>query len=421
MSNEKLKEESLLPDGWQIKKLGDVCDLQNGFAFKSKSYVEFSNTLNIRMSNIRPDGSFNPEHNIRFLPDMFALKHEQFLLNEGDLIIAMTDMAGDPKILGLPTIVKNLNDRNFLLNQRVGKLIDFCDEIHIPYLKYYLGSPVVKDYYKSKGAGGLQLNISKKDILTASIPVPPLAEQERIVGILDEACEAIDKAKENAEQNLKNAKELFQSKLQSIFDEGKSKVQTGEWQEKTLGEITDVEYGYTDKSSEDGDYRYIRITDIDKNGELILETKKYINDSSQAQHFLLKDNDLLMARTGATFAKVLLYKAYEPSVFASYLIRINFKEEIENELYWYFTKTDSYWKQANSLSSGAAQPHFNGAALKQVVFLYPKSVRKQQILIESFKLISSETKKLELIYQYKLDNLQELRNSILQKAFNGEL
>jgi len=58
--------------GWPVRKLEELCDLQNGFAFKSKDYVESSSTVNIRMSNIRPDGSFDPEHNIRFLPDSYV-------------------------------------------------------------------------------------------------------------------------------------------------------------------------------------------------------------------------------------------------------------------------------------------------------------------------------------------------------------
>lgn len=89
------------------------------------------------------------------------------------------------------------------------------------------------------------------------------------------------------------------------------------WEIKSLGEIADVEYGFTDKSTEEGDYRYVRITDIDDNGELISTEKKYLKHSKEAASFLLQDNDLLIARTGATFAKVLLYEDVEPSVFAS--------------------------------------------------------------------------------------------------------
>ena len=131
----------------KIVKLSDICDLQNGFAFKSNDYVEKSNTLNIRMSNIRPNGNFNEMHKARYLPDSFSEKYKEFLLKENDLIIAMTDMAGDPKILGLPTLVKNLNGRKFLLNQRVGKLHKFSKEIYVPYLCYFLRT--LKEYYKT--------------------------------------------------------------------------------------------------------------------------------------------------------------------------------------------------------------------------------------------------------------------------------
>jgi type I restriction enzyme, S subunit len=192
------------------------------------------------------------------------------------------------------------------------------------------------------------------------------------------------------------------------------------WEIKTLGEIADVEYGFTDKSTEEGDYRYIRITDIDNNGGLISTQKKYLKHSKEAKEFLIRDKDLLMARTGATFAKVLLYEDFEPSVFASYLIRITFKEKIENKLYWYFTKTKSYWEQANSLASGAAQPHFNGAAVKQVIFSYPKSLPEQQrivaILDEAFAVIERSRNNVE----QNLKNAKELFESYLQSVFENK-
>lgn len=191
------------------------------------------------------------------------------------------------------------------------------------------------------------------------------------------------------------------------------------WAIKSLGEIADVEYGFTNKSTDEGDYRYVRITDIDDNGELISTEKKYLKHSKEAASFLLQDNDLLIARTGATFAKVLLYEDVEPSVFASYLIRIKFKEKIDNKLYWYFSKTKKYWDQANSLASGAAQPHFNGAAVKQVIFSYPKSLTEQQrivtILDEAFAAIAKAKSNAE----QNLKNAKELFESYLQGVFEN--
>jgi type I restriction enzyme S subunit len=189
------------------------------------------------------------------------------------------------------------------------------------------------------------------------------------------------------------------------------------WEIKSLGEIADVEYGFTDKSVEEGDYRYVRITDIDSNGELIPTEKKYLKHSKEAEVFLIRDKDLLMARTGATFAKVLLYQDFEPSVFASYLIRINFKEKVDNKLYWYFTKTKSYWEQANSLASGAAQPHFNGAAVKQVVFSYPKSFQEQQRIVAILDDAFAKIEKAKVNAKQNIKNAQELFESYLKGVF----
>lgn len=199
------------------KPLGSVCDLQNGYAFKSGDYIDNSNTLNIRMSGIRPGGTFDPEHNQRFLPDSYAQEYANFLLNDGDLIIAMTDMAGDPKILGVPTLVSNRNGRNFLMNQRVGKLFGFSDEVRVPYLRYFLSSPTVKLYYKNKGAGGLQINISKGDILSAQIPIRSHENQDRVVELLDSMAEECQRLESIYQRKLAALDDLKKSLLHQAF------------------------------------------------------------------------------------------------------------------------------------------------------------------------------------------------------------
>ena len=189
------------------------------------------------------------------------------------------------------------------------------------------------------------------------------------------------------------------------------------WQIKELGEIADIEYGFTDKATTEGDFRYIRITDIDSEGLLSDKEKVYINSTPDCQNFILSNNNLLMARTGATFAKVLLFDGDEPSVFASYLIRIKFNGIVDHKFYWYFSKSEIYWEQANLLSSGAAQPQFNGNALKQVIFTYPKSLPEQQrivgILDEAFAAIA----KAKANAEQNLKNAKELFESYLQGVF----
>lgn len=179
-------QDNLLSNSeFEFVPLGDLCDLLNGYAFKSKDYIDSSNTLNVRMSNIRPNSGFDIDYNPRFLPDSYATEYARYLLQDGDIIIAMTDMASDPKILGVPTIVK-ADGRNFLLNQRVGKFTDIDESrLYKPYLKHILNNTIVREYYKSLGGGGLQVNIGKKDILTLKIPLPALDKQIEIVNQID--------------------------------------------------------------------------------------------------------------------------------------------------------------------------------------------------------------------------------------------
>lgn len=381
---------------WDVKKLGDVCQFFNGQAHE-RCIDEDGKYKLINSKFVSSEGN-NFKRTNQALSPLFV----------NDIVMVMSDVPNG-KTLAKCFIVDK--EDTYTLNQRI--CVIRSKNFDTRFLYFQLNR---NKHFLSFDNGENQSNLRKDDILNCELLVPPLSEQKRIVSILDEAFAAIAKAKANAEQNLKNVKELFESYLQSVF-ENKGK----DWEEKTLGEVADVEYGYTDKSIEEGDYRYVRITDIDKNGELILEDKKYIKHSKEAESFLIQDNDLLMARTGATFGKVLLFNGNEPSVFASYLIRIKFKEKIENELYWHFTKTNYYWDQANSLQAGAAQPHFNGAAVKQVIFSYPKLVKEQKRLIETFQTLSVETKKLEAIYKQKLEDLEELKKSVLQKAFSGEL
>ncbi|HEF9682677.1 TPA: N-6 DNA methylase [Campylobacter coli] len=203
---------------FELVRLGEVCDLFNGYAFKKTDYVEKSNTLLIRMGNIRPNGEFDAEHKIQYLPDNFNNKYKDYLLNDGDVIIAMTDMGNAMNILGVPTIVKNKNNRNFLLNQRVGKLFNFSEKIIVQYLKYALSSNEVKKQFKLQGYGGLQINLGKTQILSTKIPLPPLEIQKQIVA----ECEKVEEQYNTIRMSVEEYQNLIKAILQKcgIIDDG---------------------------------------------------------------------------------------------------------------------------------------------------------------------------------------------------------
>jgi len=183
-------------------------------------------------------------------------------------------------------------------------------------------------------------------------------------------------------------------------------VQRSNFEMVRLGDVAELEYGYTDTALEKGEVRFVRITDINEDGFLKTTEKKFINLNKESKNYLLSNNDILVARTGATFGKTLIYNENYPSVFASYLIRIKFRnKKVDPKYYWSFTKTDQYWKQANELVSGGGQPQFNANAIKEIIFPLPPLSVQQQIVskIESYQKIIDGAKQVVENYKPQID------------------
>ena len=234
---------------WKKVKLGDVCDLRNGVAIKSEDYIISSNTLNCRMSNIRPDGTFDILYNAKYLPDNFSEKYKNYLLKNGDLVIAMTDMAGDPKILGVPTVVKS-NGFNIIQNQRVGKLELLTNNIDENYLKFALQSKNIKNYFKKFSAGGVQLNLSKKEILNAPIVLPTIEEQKILVNLF----KTIESFIYLRKKELLNLNLLNKSLFTTMF--GDIKTNDKNWKIYYWKDVLNIKNGKNQKQVEDINGKY---------------------------------------------------------------------------------------------------------------------------------------------------------------------
>jgi len=150
-----------------------------------------------------------------------------------------------------------------------------------------------------------------------------------------------------------------------------------------LGSLCKPEYGFTTSASDIGDVRFVRITDISPDGRLRKEEPKYINLTPESESYLLRKGDLLVARTGATFGKTMLFEEDNPAVFASYLIRLRFPQDrLIPEFYWAFAQSEKYWEQARNLATGGGQPQFNGNALIQIKILLPPLEVQKEIVAE---------------------------------------
>jgi type I restriction enzyme, S subunit len=250
------------------------------------------------------------------------------------------------------------------------------------------------------------------------VPLPTVEEQRRIVAILDEAFAGIAVAKANAEQNLKSARALFESHLNAIFtNPGK------EWDQRRLGDLSLINYGYTESASaEKIGPHFLRITDIKDNG-VNWDTVPYCPiSSSDKPKYKLGDGDIVFARTGATTGKSYLVINPPDSVFASYLIRVRLKEkDVLPQFVNFFFQTNGYWEIIRAGLSGSAQGGFNATKLSELIIPFPKSPSEQTSVVAKLENLTAETQSLAGIYERKLVALEELKKSLLHKAFSGEL
>jgi type I restriction enzyme S subunit len=246
-----------------------------------------------------------------------------------------------------------------------------------------------------------------------------IPEQRRIVAILDEAFEGIATAKANAEKNLQNAREVFDSHLNAVFS------QRGEgWVEKRLRDVCNrFEYGSSAKSKEAGKIPVLRMGNI-KKGRFSWDLLLYTDDDAEINKYLLKHNDVLFNRTNSPdlVGKTAIYKSEEPAIFAGYLIRVHRKEDAIDADYLNYFLNSSFAKYQGStvMTSSVNQANINASKLGEYKIPIPPLI-EQKMVVAKFDDLHNETQHLESLYQQKLTALDELKQSLLHQAFNGDL
>lgn len=251
------------------------------------------------------------------------------------------------------------------------------------------------------------------------VPFPPLSDQIRMVAILDEAFDGIAAAVANTERNLANARELFDNCVCTTFC-----LNGDGWVKTTLGALCDsVEYGTATKSLPVGRVPVLRMGNI-QNGDLDWDNLAYTDDSDEIEKYALQTGDVLFNRTNSAehVGKAAIYRGEQPAIFAGYLIRIHRKEEcLDGEFLNHFLNSPiarDYGKSV--MSQSVNQANISGSKLKEYPIAIP-SIDKQREIAARLRLLKACTSDLEVIYQRKLEELQNLKQSILERAFAGEL
>jgi type I restriction enzyme S subunit len=220
-----------LPKGWEIKKLGEICELiTKGTTPTSLGHQFTDEGINfIKVESLTESGKIIT-NKVAYISEECHQVLKRSQLKENDILFSIAGALGRIGIVNKDILPANTNQALAII--RLSKDVN----ISIPYLAKYFNSSLISDEIEKLKGGAAQQNLSLGQLNNLEIPLPPLQEQQRIVTILDEAFTAIDKTKANTEQNLKNAKELFESELQRVFSE-----KGDGWEEKRLGDVCEYD------------------------------------------------------------------------------------------------------------------------------------------------------------------------------------
>lgn len=399
-----------MKQGWEIKKLGEVADVGAGNSAPQKKelfdngnfpFFRTSDVGQIRKGFIGTSADYLNEKGVKGL-----------------------------KLFQKGTILFPKSGASTFLNHRVMMNVDGYVSSHLATIKakskiaddrfllYYLITIDAKDLMQDIAYPSLKTS----DIGLIPIPLPPLPEQQRIVSILDEALAAIAKATANAEQNLKNAKELFESYLQGVFE-------NRDWETKTIQEITKVVNGYAFASKDfkpTNTVKSVKITNVGVK-EFVEEADNYLPEKFKEtlKDFQVKEGNIVIALT-RTIISAGLKVAVVPASYDGALVNQRVAALVPNErlinqnfLYFYLT-TSRVAKYVLEHVNTLMQPNLSINDLKNMPVPCP-SLKDQQTIVRQLDVLRTETQKLEAVYQQKIADLEELKKSILQKAFAGEL
>ena len=279
------------------------------------------------------------------------------------------------------------------------------------YLWYLFRSPFLKDQINTLASGAIVQNISSDLVKKCILPIPPLSEQQAIVEKLDTAFALIDQAKANIEKNIQNAKELFQSKLNQIFS------QKGEgWEERKLGEIGKVcmcKRIMKHQTDPDGEIPFYKIGTFGKAADAFISNEIYLDFKKKYSY--PKKGEILISASG-TIGRRVIFDGEAAYFQDSNIVWIQNDESkvLNNYLYHFYSVCD--WNP----SKGATISRLYNDDLRKISISFP-TTDKQNDLIPIIEKLSQQTNLLQEKYRQKLQNLEELRKSILEKAFKGEL
>lgn len=391
--------------GWKSAALGDVCEMiKRGVAPK---YVDEGGLCVINQKCIRGHAvnlELSRRHNVaaKAVPLERHIKYGDVLVNStgtGTLgrVAQVRRRFSEPMTVDTHVTIVRPKDGMFYPEFFGYMLIKIEDEI----ISSGEGASGQTELPRTKLANSFYVTFAES-----------LEEQKRIVAILDEAFAGIDTAIANTEKNLANARELFESYLNAVFN------QLGDgWRTIKLAEVSGFQGGAQppksvfSNSPRNGYIRLLQIRDFKSDSKAV-----YIPESPKNR--LCNENDIMIGRYGASVGQIHRGKAGAYNV--ALIKTIPSLELVDPNYFYYYLKSPAFQQPLMSVADRSAQAGFSKKDIETFgvpIPLFPE----QKSIVATLDDLGAETQRLERIYQQKLTALAELKQSLLQKAFSGEL
>ena len=409
---------AVMKQGWQTKTLGDVCSLLNRGI--SPAYLEEGGVCVLNQKCIR-DHEVSYEPSRRHDPTAKKVAAERFI-QFGDVLVNSTGTG----TLGRVAQVRDEPEEATTVDSHVTIVRPKPGLFHLDFFGYML--VVIEDAIKEAGEGcGGQTELARSVLAERfSVSYPEsLAEQQRIVGLLDEAFEGIATAKANAEKNLQNARALFESHLQSVF------TQRGPgWVETTLEEVLTLQpqNGWSPPAANHATSGTPVLTLSSVTGFVFRPNKlKYTSAKTDPKaRYWIQNGDLLITRsnTPELVGHVAIASGIEGStIYPDLIMRMNpMPDRALTKFLYYQLRTPELRTEIMGRAQGAnpTMKKISNGAVKTLPISVPP-IATQQAIVAKLEALTEETQSLARLYERKLAALEALKKSLLHQAFTGKL
>jgi len=392
-----------MKNGWQTKRLGEVFEIIKGRKPVLKAIASNGDLPYLVAKVMR--GSAEAEY--------ASIKDRNSILVEESETIIICDGSNSGEVF---------TGFRGVLSSTMGKISKKA-EIDDNFLRAFLASTF--DVFNGAKTGSAIPHLDKEAMYQLEFPHPPLPEQRRIAGLLDEAFAGIATAKANTEKNLQNARALFESYLQSVFTQrGKG------WVEKPFSELCDIKHGYAFEGayfSNEGKYVLLTPGNFYESGGYRDrgEKQKYYTGEIP-RDYVLSEGDLLVAMTeqaAGLLGSPILVPESDRFLHNQRLGLVTKKSGVSwtNEFFFHVFNTQHVRKTIHASASGVKVRHTSPTKIGEVIVAFPTNISEQQRIVSNLASLSEATQRLASLYERKLAALAALKRSLLHQAFNGNL